>query len=160
MRATGGTLQLRRSNSSRRICQIRPITNPSPSAAEIWIIVTATRLIGLSPLADHPGAQWLINRFGSNRNLKFVRLLPRNPHIGRLPGRKLWPRPLPDQKLSGGKWDRRPGPFFLPHHRRDAYPHFLNAAWSPSSSRPLDTFARVSRGLARTSPSVLEYRVW
>jgi hypothetical protein len=67
MRATGGTLQLRRSNSSRRICQICPITDPSPSAAKIWIIVTATRLIGLSPLANHPDAQWLINRFGSDQ---------------------------------------------------------------------------------------------
>lgn len=63
MRATGGTLQLRRSNSSRRICQIRPITNPSASAARIWIIVTATRLIGFTPLANHPDGQWLINRF-------------------------------------------------------------------------------------------------
>ena len=46
-RETGGTLQFRRSNSSRRICQIRPITKPSASAAKISSTVTATKLIGL-----------------------------------------------------------------------------------------------------------------
>jgi hypothetical protein len=51
MRATGGTLQFRRSNSSRRICQMRPTTKPNASETKIWSTVTATTLIGLPFLA-------------------------------------------------------------------------------------------------------------
>ena len=51
MRATGGTLQFRRSNSSRRICQMRPTTKPNASEAKIWSTVTSTTLIGLPFLA-------------------------------------------------------------------------------------------------------------
>ena len=47
MRATGGTLKFRRSNSSRRICQMRPITKPSASAAKISKAITTAKLIGL-----------------------------------------------------------------------------------------------------------------
>jgi hypothetical protein len=65
MRATGGTLKFRRSNSSRRICQTRPITKPSASAAKISKAITTVKLIGLSPLGQghHPGTQGLLNPF-------------------------------------------------------------------------------------------------
>src|SRR4029078_1488277 len=51
-------------------------------------------------------------------------------------------------KLAAGD----PAPSSYPQRRWTAYPHFLNAAWSPSSSRPLDTFAQASPGLAPTLP--------
>jgi hypothetical protein len=40
MRATGGILKFRRSNSSRRSCQMRPIPKPRASAAKISKAIT------------------------------------------------------------------------------------------------------------------------
>src|SRR5205814_7341726 len=65
MRATGGTLKFRRSNSSHRSCQMRPITKPSASAAKISKAITTARLIELSPLGQghYPATQRLLNPF-------------------------------------------------------------------------------------------------
>src|SRR6476469_6965049 len=65
MRATGGTLKFRRSNSSRRSCQMWPIAKPSASAAKISKAITTARLIELSPLGQghYPATQRLLNPF-------------------------------------------------------------------------------------------------
>ena len=91
MRATGGTLKFRRSNSSRRICQMRPIAKPSESAAKISIAITTAKLIGFSPLGQghHPDTQGYSIVLGSDPNLKFCALAlkgipaPRERKIGR-----------------------------------------------------------------------------